>query len=58
MHYGQDVKLTLEVSINANSGKFLTLSKGQGVILGKNDLTTISLMIYCTNDKVKNEFAV
>lgn len=49
MKYGSDVILTLEIQIKAKSGDFLTLSKSNGIEIGKGATTKISLLIYCTN---------
>jgi hypothetical protein len=58
MYYGSDVTLTLEAQVNANSGKFLTINKDRGIEIGKGDLTTISLMVHCSNSEVEEEFCV
>ena len=57
-YYGETIKTDLDISINSNSGDFLTLNQYAGIEIGKNQKLKVILLVRCSNATLHEETAV
>lgn len=57
-HYGPDLVAELLVILDTKSGDFLTLSKTNGIEIGKTENVILSLILSCSNATTTKELAV
>ena len=57
-HYGAAMTAELEFNVLSNDGNFISINKSAGFEVGKQSKAQLQLMVYASNETVKNELAV